>query len=174
MLSEKNWDLQENWRSGEDWFGGGRGPFLEEQNRAVGGVTEAQAAASEVIHWFYNHCPFSSKLYLDLNTSFIILQARKKAVVQKTKHFSVWVKWSHHSSVLLYYIIHGGVVIVIMGCKYDLGLELQWPRTCNNSYQEVLLNGPNKPVHRIILICALPTLRAPWFRAVIFLTMSSH
>lgn len=57
------------------------------------------------------------------------------------------------------------VVIVVMGSKYDLGLEFQWPGICI-SHQEVLLSGPNKPVHRILLDCALSTFRAPWFRAV--------
>lgn len=41
------------------------------------GVTVAQAAALELISWFYGHCPLSSKLQLDLDTSFVTFQARK-------------------------------------------------------------------------------------------------
>lgn len=46
------------------------------------------------------------------------------------------------------------VVIVVMGSKYGLGLEFEWLGICG-SCQEVLLDGPNKPVHRILLMCTL-------------------
>lgn len=55
-----------------------------------------------------------------------------------------------------------------MGSQSDLGLEFEWPGVYG-SCREVSLGDLNKPVHRILLICALFVFvgKGAWSRTVV-------
>ena len=108
--------------------------------------------------------PHQLQITAELGYIICYISDKKVLVVKKCFQFGL------NEAIIVCSIIlcNSVVVVIVAGSQSDLGLDFEWPGVYG-SCQEVLLDDLNKPVHRILLICALFVFvgKGAWSRTVV-------